>query len=103
MRTTLFTLCLLWGTAALGQAVSTVAPISSTFQIASHPEHASPQPLAREYSLLEGIGTAYVIAQGERPLWEFAPARQEVPLGDVARNLKREHAAMKKARFVRED
>jgi hypothetical protein len=38
------------------------------------------------------------MAQGERPLWEFAtnPA-PEVPLGDVARLYRQQHATVKKA------
>jgi hypothetical protein len=72
-----------------------------SFQVSNHPEHASPQALATEQNL-SGFGSVYV-AQGERPLWEFAPATHSVPLGDTARTLKKEHADMKKARVVFEN
>jgi hypothetical protein len=98
----IFAMCFLYATAALGQSASGAAPITSTFQISSHPEHASPRPMAQEQSLLEGPGSGYLIAQGERPLWEFATVKQEIPLGDIARAQKQEHSTTKKARFVRE-
>jgi hypothetical protein len=46
---------------------------------------------------------AYVYARGERPLWEVAPVSQAVPLGDVARMLRKEHATAKKADVVWEN
>ncbi len=103
MKTTLFVLCLLCATAALGQSASSVATMASTFQVTSHPEHASPHALAQEQSLLEGPGAGFVYAQGERPLWEFASTAQEVPLGDIARKLREQRDTTKKARVIRED
>ncbi len=101
MKTAFFMLCFLCATAALGQSASAVAVLNSqpqVVQLPSHPEHASQQPMAREQSLLAGSG--YVYAQGERPLWEAAPVSRAVPLGDVARILRKEHAAAKKADIV---
>jgi hypothetical protein len=46
------------------------------------------------------ITSAYTYARGVRPLWEFAPASMEVPLGDMARLLKKEHASAKKSETV---
>ena len=43
------------------------------------------------------------MAQGEMPLWEAVPERREIPLGDAARELKKEHANVKKARKVWEN
>ena len=100
MKTLCFTLCLLLTTAAFGQAVG-YASLSNqpvVIQIPSHPLHASPQPMAQELSLL--TGSAYVSAQGERPLWEVARIPDGMPLGDVARLLRKQHATAKKATFV---
>jgi hypothetical protein len=41
-------------------------------------------------------------ARGERPVWEFLPEKQEMPLGDVARMFREEHATAKKATHVLE-
>jgi hypothetical protein len=103
MKTALFVLCVLCATAALGQSVggSALSSQVQVFEFASHPEHASQQPMAQEQSLLDHSG--YFYAQGERPLWEFAPVSQTVPLGDVARALRKEHAMAKKADMVRND
>jgi len=47
------------------------------------------------------LGNAgYYYAQGERPLWEFGPVSQPIPLGDIARAFRKEHAAAKKAQRV---
>lgn len=51
--------------------------------------------MALESSLL-GSST-YSYAQGEQPLWEFGTLKQEVPLGDVARAYRKDHALDRKA------
>jgi hypothetical protein len=58
-------------------------------------EHASQVGLGREQSLFERAGSAS--ARGERPLWEVVPPSVETPLGDTARELRKEHASAKKA------
>jgi hypothetical protein len=103
MKKLVLTLCFLWSAAALGQSVSNTVQMSSTFQTTSHAEHASPHALAQEQTLLAGPGWGYTIAEGERPLWEFASSKPEVPLGDVARAYREQHETAKKARFVRQD
>jgi len=103
MKTTLLVLLCLCTTAALGQAFggSAGAPaMSSSFQMVGHEQHASARPMAQEQSLLEGSGGVYT-AHGERPLWEVAPPEPPaVPLGDIARMLRKEHETAKKAQFV---
>jgi len=47
--------------------------------------------------------TTYTSAKGERPLWEVAPEWHAIPLGDIARELKQEHATAKKAEIVWEN
>jgi hypothetical protein len=104
MKTTWFLLCFLCATAALGQSfvASAVNNEAQPLQMTSHPAHASQHAMAAEQNLLDNSG--YVYAQGEMPLWEVAlPVSRTTPLGDVARILRQEHAATKKADFVRND
>jgi len=103
MKTTLFLLCFLCATAAFGQSYvgSILNNQPQMLQIPGHPEHASQQSLALEQNLLGR--SDFVHARGERPLWEVAPASVMTPLGDVARDLRKEHAAAKKAEVVWEN
>jgi hypothetical protein len=103
MKTGLLALCFLWGTAAFGQSAGGTA-LSNEVQVLEFPSHAvraAAQPMAQEQNLLGQTG--YFYAQGERPLWEVQPLSQTVPLGDIARMLKKEHATAKKADIVRND
>jgi len=104
MKTALFVLCLLCATASLGQSTVGGSALNSEpqiFQLSTHPQHASRQGLAQEQTLLETSGA--VSAHGARPLWEVMPPSVAVPLGDVARLLKKEHANAKKAEIVWEN
>jgi hypothetical protein len=103
MKTTLFLLCLLCTTAALGQSYAAAALSNEPqpLQMVSHPARAAQHAMAAEQNLLDSSG--YLYAQGERPLWEVAPVKVSVPLGDVARFYRQEHLAAKKADFVRND
>jgi len=98
MKTTILLLCLLCATAAFGQYAVGYAPMQSTFHIPDHPTRAFAQPMLLEQNLL-GINS-FTSAQGEMPLWEAPFQSHEVPLGDVARALRKEHATAKKARLV---
>jgi hypothetical protein len=102
MKTTVFALCFLCATGALGQSVGNV--LSNEPQViepVSHPQHASQHPMATEQNLLETSGFTY--EKGERPLWEFATVSTPVPLGDTARMFRKEHATAKKAQLVLND
>lgn len=103
MKTTLFLLCLLCATAALGQSYAPAALSNEPqpLQMNSHPLRAVQHAMAVEQNLLDSSG--YLYAQGERPLWEVAPVKVAVPLGDVARIYREEHVTVKKADFVRND
>jgi hypothetical protein len=102
MKTTLFVLCLLCATAALGQTAGGVMSAEpQVFHPPDHAQRAASQSMAAEQNLRENV--AYTSAQGEKPLWEVMPAKHEVPLGDVARALRKDHLAAKKADFVRND
>jgi hypothetical protein len=71
-------------------------------QFTEHPEHASIAPMATERPIVGGASDNYSYAKGERPLWEFGPVSEPVPLGDVARAYRKEKMAAKKAEIVLE-
>jgi len=99
MKTTLFALFLLCAIAALGQSAGFLSNQPQLFQIPSHPLRASQRPMQQEQTLL--ITSNNVYGRGERPLWEFATqAHAEIPLGDVARLLRNQHAIARKAMKV---
>ena len=103
MKTTvlaLFLLCV--AGAAFGQASLGAATLSAEPQIiqeSSHEARASQHTMAASQNLLHDGET--LSAQGERPLWEVAPKPMAtMPLGDVARMLRKEHATVKKAEVL---
>jgi hypothetical protein len=101
MKITLFLFCLFCATAAFGQAVYGGSALNAEPQMLNfptHPARALQQPMGQQENILES--SAIVSAHGERPLWEVAPKKQEVPLGDVARMFRKEHATAKKAVIV---
>ena len=103
-KTTMLAIYILSATALFGQSVSGNSVLSNQpqqIQVASHPERASAQPLAQAQDLRERSGFAY--AQGERPLWELVPKSEGASLGNVARQLRKEHATAKKAQTVWEN
>lgn len=67
----------------------------------SHPRQATRQRLSTGEDLRED--TQVVSAQGERPLWEVAPKHREVPLGDIARELRKQHEVVKKSDTIWEN
>lgn len=102
MKITLSLLFLLVTASAFGQTASVVSSEAHMTQIPDHPQHAEQHALACEHSLVGGGGVTY--AQGDRPLWEFGPSTQQppTPLGDVARTVRKEKLAVKKAEIVLE-
>ncbi|HEV7218825.1 MAG: hypothetical protein ACHP8A_06185 [Terriglobales bacterium] len=98
MKTSLlFAIFLACATAAFGQNYGPA--LTSSISLPDHPEHAQRAPMAREQNLW-GSESPYTFAKGELPLSEFARASAAVPLGDVARNYRKEHASVKKAVIV---
>jgi hypothetical protein len=98
MKTTLCVLFLLFTTAAFGQAAGNTWALDSQPQVVHIPSHeqtATQQPMGQELNLLGS--SQYLSAHGERPLWEVAQKRVEVSLGEVARNLRKQHESAKKA------
>ncbi len=103
MKTLLLLVCVLAATAAFAQAASAISSEVSPMYIPDHPQHASQHEMAGEQSIL---GTSCnPSAHGERPLWEFATIRVERPLGDIARELRKQRdlIATKKAGSVMEN
>ena len=88
-------LCLLFVTSASAQNVPVLNNNSTPLQMVEHPEHASVHSMQAESSLVSGTGYSY--AQGEQPLWQFGSDKQEIPLGDVARAQRKQHAGDRKA------
>lgn len=87
------------GCACFGQSAGAVSMYAQPIAVPSHPMTAEQHSLATERSLVGG-GT-YTVAHGERPLWEFGPfSPPPVPLGDVARAVRKEKQTAKKAEFV---
>ena len=98
MKTTLFALLFLCATAAFGQSVgAAISNEPQPIQMPSHEQHASQHSIQSEMSLLI-TSDSNSSARGERPLWEAgAKPPAEIPLGDVARLLRNQHTAAKKA------
>ncbi|MBS1853357.1 MAG: hypothetical protein JST79_20850 [Acidobacteria bacterium] len=102
MKSILFAACLFCAASAFGQ-VGTFVPggLSNQPVLAnlptSHPERAQARAMGEWQNLLESSSNRS--AKGERPLWEFAtPA--ETPLGDVARDFRKQRLTAKKAEIV---
>lgn len=101
MKISVLILTLFCAAGAFGQAAGVSnQPVVTYF--AEHPEHASIQPMATEHLIVGGASDNYSYAKGERPLWEFGPVSEPVPLGDVARAYRKEKSAAKKAEIVLE-
>lgn len=99
MKTTIIALCFLCATAAFGQTY--VSSDAHPTEFASHAEHAAQQGMARSQNVMEQSSVFH--GQGQRPLWEVQPAARTIPLGDIARAVRKEHAAAKKSTIVWEN
>jgi len=100
MKKILFVFCLLSTAAAFGQYTLGSGAANNqaqSYQFQSHPSHADYAPLSAERSVLPS--TTFFSAQGDRRASDFAQP-EAMPLGTVARELKRQHAELKKSRVV---
>ena len=68
------------------------------FVMPEYTQHASQVSLAAGHDLLEHSGVTS--ARGEKPLWELMPEPQVTPLGDSAREIRKQHALAKKAAIL---
>jgi hypothetical protein len=101
MKTTLLVLVILAGTAASGQSAGVLSNVPQELHMAEHPMHAGVTAMASEHFLVGG-GT-YTVAHGERPLWEFGPVSEPArPLGDVAREVRKEKESARRAEITLE-
>ena len=83
---------------ASGQAIGGGTGGAQMLVMTGNPQQATQAPMAPVQNLFER--SASTSAHGERPLWEFMPEPRFVPLGDVAREQRKEHANDKKAVIV---
>jgi len=97
MKTTLLILFLLCTSAAFGQAQASISSQAQPAVFADHPQHAAPHAMATETPIAGGATDAYAYEHGEQPLWQFGPVKEEIPLGDVAREYRKEKAGLKKS------
>jgi hypothetical protein len=98
MKKTLLVLSLFMTTAAFAQVGG--GYISSQpviYHAPEHTAHAGFAPMATEQSLYPG--TSSTSAQGDRPASDF-PQAASPSLGDIARELKKQHALVKKSDTV---
>lgn len=92
-------LCFLFATSfALGQTAGILSSEANPTEFSSHPAHAFQQGMADQQNVMERSDP--VIGHGERPLWEVAPQVNAVPLGDIAREFRKEQRKAKKAVIV---
>ncbi len=96
----LIPLLLLLGVGAFGQStIGAGGPqMESAWAPPDHSLRAEPHGLSAERDLRERGGVS--MARGELPAWEVLNPAEEIPLGDVARNYRKQHAAAKRARIV---
>jgi hypothetical protein len=100
MKTTFFALFVLFASSAFAQVGGSISSQAQMLNMPEHIEHATIHDMATEQSLVGGSPNSYTYAQGERPLWEFGPVSQPVPLGDVARAYRKEKMTAPKAQIV---
>jgi hypothetical protein len=102
MKITIVAFCFLCATAAFAQSAPVLSNNPQELVMISHEQHASQHAMGQEVSLF-GCTSPYTYAQGEQPVWEFGTAKQEVPLGDVARAYRQGHVIDRKAAKVLEN
>ncbi len=98
MKKTIFVLCLFLTTAAFAQNIG--YSLNSQVQIPqfqSHEAHAGYAAMAPERNNL--ATSSFTSAQGERPASDF-PQAEPVSLGAAAREIRKQHALVKKSRVV---
>jgi hypothetical protein len=102
MKTTFFVLFILCASLAVGQAAGgSISNNAQMLQLPENPKHAEIHDMAQPHDLVGGRSEGdYTYAQGERPLWEFGPVTEPVPLGDVARAYRQQKATAKRAEIV---
>jgi hypothetical protein len=98
MKITLFALCFLCASAAFGQTASVLSSNVNPTTIQDHQARATEHAMRPEDNLRGD--SAYSYGKGEQPLTDFGTGKVEIPLGDVARALRKTQAANRKATKV---
>jgi hypothetical protein len=93
-----FVVCFLCATSMFGQTASVLSNNPQMVNVPDHPQRATQHDMA-QFDNLRGDG-GYTYAQGEQPVWEYAPDKHETPLGDIARAYRKGHVTDKKATIV---
>ena len=88
---------------AIAASAQNIGPSASNTRpqmivLEDNPQHASQVDLAPEHDLLERGGSHS--AHGDRPLWEFMPEPVVTPLGDIARDYRKQHESVTKAVLI---
>jgi hypothetical protein len=101
MKTTLLVFFILFASLAWGQVGGGVlSNQAQILELPEHPQHAAIHEMAPEQPLVGGSPSTYTYARGERPLWEFGPVSDPIPLGDVARAYRKQKLTAKKAEII---
>jgi hypothetical protein len=100
MKTTLLAFFIFCAPVAFGQLAGVLSNNPQMLQMSDNPRHAEVHDMAPMQPLVGGRSDNYTYAQGERPLWEFGPVSEPVPLGDVARAYRKEKLTAKKAEII---
>lgn len=100
MKITFVVLFMTCSAVAWGQIAGALPNQPQVLELPDHPQHAALHEMATEQPLVGGSPSTYTYAQGERPLWEFGPVSEPVPLGDVARAYRKEKLTAKKAEII---
>jgi len=96
MKTAIAVFCFLCATAAFAQNGGYISNAPVPTVISDHPEHASVHEMAPDTPVVGG--SAVLTAHGDRPMWDFGPISEgERPLGDVARDYRKQRLGHKKA------
>src|ERR1700685_4171654 len=88
--------CLLCAGSALGQNAPVLPNTPQPLQMSDHAAHADEHSMRSETSLF-GNNSHYAYAQGEVPLAELGSPIYHTPLGDIARDFRKEHSVAPKA------
>lgn len=86
--TLLFVICV---SAAFSQTPAAVNGTAEPLSMSDHPQHAIQHEMRPESTLLDTA--VYSYAKGEVPLSDLGSIQYEIPLGDVARAYRKEHAS----------
>lgn len=104
MKTLVVVFCFFATSAALAQVGAGGSVLSNEpaiVEFTSHSAHANQMGMATPENVMETSNQ--IVGEGVRPLWEFAPKVNTVALGDIARELKRDHLVARKSAVVWEN